>query len=128
MESLDSHRLAKIDGEVARRVPRGSPCFGPGRQNRILAFWAKRLEKSFNRSKRAGLRNVGDSPRIVSVTGGLESKKNGGEGTEREIEKARPLTDYVGGERNDTRSLVDPASSHMLVSKIKPCMSQYKPL
>lgn len=25
------------------------------------------------------------------------------------------------------RSLVDPASSHMLVSKIKPCMSQYKP-
>ena len=28
----------------------------------------------------------------------------------------------VGGSRN----LVDPASSHMLVSKIKPCMSQYK--
>ena len=25
-----------------------------------------------------------------------------------------------------TRNLVDPASSHMLVSKIKPCMSQYK--
>ena len=24
-------------------------------------------------------------------------------------------------------SLVDPASSHMLVSKIKPCMSQYMP-
>ena len=24
--------------------------------------------------------------------------------------------------------LVDPASSHMLVSKIKPCMSQYEPL
>ena len=24
--------------------------------------------------------------------------------------------------------LVDPASSHMLVSKIKPCMSQYKSL
>jgi hypothetical protein len=23
-------------------------------------------------------------------------------------------------------NLVDPASSHMLVSKIKPCMSQYK--
>ena len=29
----------------------------------------------------------------------------------------------------DTRAyLVDPASSHMLASKIKPCMSQYKPL
>ena len=26
------------------------------------------------------------------------------------------------------RYLVDPASSHMLVSKIKPCMSKYKPL
>jgi hypothetical protein len=25
------------------------------------------------------------------------------------------------------RYLVDPASSHMLVSKIKPCMSKYKP-
>ena len=25
-------------------------------------------------------------------------------------------------------NLVDPASSHMLVSKIKPCMSKYKPL
>ena len=26
------------------------------------------------------------------------------------------------------RYLVDPASSHMLVSKIKPCMSKYKQL
>ena len=26
-----------------------------------------------------------------------------------------------------TSYLVDPASSHMLVSKIKPCMSKYKP-
>jgi hypothetical protein len=29
--------------------------------------------------------------------------------------------------RGYSSSLVDPASSHMLVSKIKPCMSQYKP-
>ena len=28
--------------------------------------------------------------------------------------------------RHRDRNLVDPASSHMLVSKIKPCMSQYK--
>ena len=28
----------------------------------------------------------------------------------------------------DDRNLVDPASSHMFVSKIKPCMSQYKSL
>ncbi len=27
---------------------------------------------------------------------------------------------------NQDRYLVDPASSHMLVSKIKPCMSKYK--
>ena len=33
----------------------------------------------------------------------------------------------VSGTRVDVRSyLVDPASSHMLVSKIKPCMSKYK--
>ena len=30
--------------------------------------------------------------------------------------------------RGHSRNLVDPASSHMLVSKIKPCMSKYKPL
>ena len=28
--------------------------------------------------------------------------------------------------RHDGSYLVDPASSHMLVSKIKPCMSKYK--
>lgn len=28
--------------------------------------------------------------------------------------------------RSESSYLVDPASSHMLVSKIKPCMSKYK--
>lgn len=37
--------------------------------------------------------------------------------------RARALAAVV-----DPRSLVDPASSHMLVSKIKPCMSKYKQL
>ena len=32
------------------------------------------------------------------------------------------------GVGTNDRNLVDPASSHMLVSKIKPCMSQYKSL
>ena len=33
----------------------------------------------------------------------------------------------VGASKRASRTnLVDPASSHMLVSKIKPCMSQYK--
>ena len=32
----------------------------------------------------------------------------------------------LAGPRVVRRNLVDPASSHMLVSKIKPCMSQYK--
>jgi hypothetical protein len=31
-------------------------------------------------------------------------------------------------EQLDSSYLVDPASSHMLVSKIKPCMSKYKQL
>ena len=31
-------------------------------------------------------------------------------------------------EHMDSSYLVDPASSHMLVSKIKPCMSKYKQL
>ena len=40
--------------------------------------------------------------------------------------KRGPGTTDVGGDtRSSARSLVDPASSHMLVSKIKPCMSQY---
>ena len=30
------------------------------------------------------------------------------------------------GQKLIRRNLVDPASSHMLVSKIKPCMSQYQ--
>ena len=33
-----------------------------------------------------------------------------------------------GGRTAIISYLVDPASSHMLVSKIKPCMSKYKPL
>ena len=32
------------------------------------------------------------------------------------------------GHKNHDSYLVDPASNHMLVSKIKPCMSKYKPL
>ena len=32
----------------------------------------------------------------------------------------------VDFERVNSCNLVDPASSHMLVSKIKPCMSKYK--
>lgn len=32
----------------------------------------------------------------------------------------------VFGGRAEDSYLVDPASSHMLVSKIKPCMSKYK--
>ena len=34
----------------------------------------------------------------------------------------------VSASTSDSSYLVDPASSHMLVSKIKPCMSKYKQL
>ena len=40
------------------------------------------------------------------------------------LQQLRKLWQTVQG-RYDS-NLVDPASSHMLVSKIKPCMSQYK--
>jgi hypothetical protein len=36
------------------------------------------------------------------------------------------LADQVFGAFRESSYLVDPASSHMLVSKIKPCMSKYK--
>jgi hypothetical protein len=42
----------------------------------------------------------------------------------REFESASTLA----VERAHDSYLVDPASSHMLVSKIKPCMSKHKPL
>ena len=37
---------------------------------------------------------------------------------------------FIGQDLSEGQSsyLVDPASSHMLVSKIKPCMSKYKQL
>ncbi len=35
------------------------------------------------------------------------------------------MTAFEGSEIEDS-NLVDPASSHMLVLKIKPCMSKYK--
>ena len=38
------------------------------------------------------------------------------------------LVRAAGSPSSSIRYLVDPASSHMLVSKIKPCMSKYKHL
>ena len=39
-----------------------------------------------------------------------------------------PFFLLAGDGRTEQSYLVDPASSHMLVSKIKPCMSKYKQL
>ena len=33
---------------------------------------------------------------------------------------------FIEADRDESNNLVDPASSHMLVSKIKPCMSLYE--
>jgi hypothetical protein len=38
----------------------------------------------------------------------------------------RTQVDDGRGSGSESSYLVDPASSHMLVSKIKPCMSKYK--
>jgi hypothetical protein len=43
-------------------------------------------------------------------------------------EAVRVLPDWLWAFRGEGSYLVDPASSHMLVSKIKPCMSKYKQL
>jgi hypothetical protein len=50
----------------------------------------------------------------------------GGRSAARKRRRRRRRGAAVEKNVNDN-SLVDPASSHMLVSKIKPCMSQYKP-
>ena len=42
--------------------------------------------------------------------------------------RALPCASLRSGSRGSAGYLVDPASSHMLVSKIKPCMSKYKRL
>jgi hypothetical protein len=50
----------------------------------------------------------------------------------RAYKRRRGKTEQKNGERRGAMTrlgqsnLVDPASSHMLVSKIKPCMSKYK--
>ncbi|KAH8922004.1 hypothetical protein BT69DRAFT_273901 [Atractiella rhizophila] len=41
-------------------------------------------------------------------------------------ETEKRLSAFVGSCVTSDSYLVDPASSHMLVSKIKPCMSKYK--
>jgi len=38
----------------------------------------------------------------------------------------RKVSFFLGNLKNHDRNLVDPASSHMLILKIKPCMSKYK--
>ena len=46
------------------------------------------------------------------------------------VQRAGPGVPTPTGPRSDEQRisyLVDPASSHMLVSKIKPCMSKYRP-
>ena len=77
-----------------------------------------------------------DSVSVVDDNNGLESRSDGDRPYGRNFSLRLFLTTL--GLRQffyDCRSslcltisyLVDPASSHMLVSKIKPCMSKYKP-
>ena len=42
------------------------------------------------------------------------------------VDESSPDAPFRGGLAIQVRNLVDPASSHMLVSKIKPCMSWNK--
>lgn len=71
--------------------------------------------------------SVASTTGSVTVTGGAERKTK--------IKAGAPFASFRGsesvlakpdfGQRNWWPYLVDPASSHMLVSKIKPCMSKY---
>jgi hypothetical protein len=58
--------------------------------------------------------------RFGSVTRGLAGRRNA------PLPVLTPAT--PSGDARDDSYLVDSASSHMLVSKIKPCMSKYKQL
>ena len=46
----------------------------------------------------------------------------------RQQQQLEQWTNHVALPAAPSSYLVDPASSHMLVSKIKPCMSKYKPI
>ena len=73
--------------------------------------WVIRVEKEFcNLMYHLGTKVVYQT--VNSVTTSWSASSN------------RRLVQQKGGVRLRPRNLVDPASSHMLVSKIKPCMSQ----
>jgi hypothetical protein len=46
----------------------------------------------------------------------------------RRIERLNRILTVYGQWKYSSTYLVDPASGHMLVSKIKPCMSKHKPI
>ena len=54
--------------------------------------------------------------------------RDGAESNARLGAECGPVARAAGALRLGSGYLVDPASSHMLVSKIKPCMSKYKRL
>lgn len=66
--------------------------------------------------------DVTDTFWSIPLEGGL-----GGKSTMRKGRLQVPKSEMYTSQSKEG-SLVDPASSHMLVSKIKPCMSQYKHL
>ena len=71
---------------------------------------------------------LGRSPRTPSAK--KEGRKRVPDLGNARKEKQRPARPFPlsleGGKQNDASYLVDPASSHMLVSKIKPCMCKYR--
>ena len=74
--------------------------------------------RSSRREKEGDVESFAD--RLIKTGGVLRAKLSDG--------PSGSLASYALHASNRTRSsLVDPASSHMLVSKIKPCMSQCMP-
>ncbi len=116
----------------------GRPCAWRGRskkKRKLVCYSAQRALFIFPPSPPPSF------PFLLSLARkGREKERGGGAGAGKE-KKKEPLLPPVpfrffpppGGEKRawggqNGSYLVDPASSHMLVSKIKPCMSKYKQL
>ena len=95
----------EVVGGASRPSPRPRRSLPPGRRRRERGGEDGRPVRFPTRNPRRASPRRG--PTDPSGTGGLEER---------------------GSRRADDGYLVDPASSHMLVSKIKPCTSKYEPL
>ena len=129
--------LCKLSCQKAAGRGRPTGSVGPGRQ-RLASRPSRREASSRSKDRPAGLRIAGLGRETVTVgprgKGGQRQAECQALGLRctprRKSQRNRRFRPVDGRARPPGRAawryLVDPASSHMLVSKIKPCMSKYK--